>query len=172
MSDQSAKKPLWAKQEIDAADGVHIRHPWNANSDIRFKPLSAMAGMARAMVSLARVPPGKESFVYHAHERDEEWLYILSGTGEARIDGKTYAVGAGDFLGFATPSVAHHLRNVGTEDLVYLMGGERSGLDVAYFPEHGKTMVFSQSGLFAVDDGDRQVMQLSDYLAKDQPEEE
>ena len=126
-----------------------------------------MVGLGRTVVSLSRVPPGKESFVYHAHERDEEWLYFLSGRGRIEIDGEVHAVGPGDFVGFPTPSVAHQLTNTGDDDLVYLMGGERSGLDVAYFPHHGKTMVFSQSGLFAVDDKDRQVMSLADYVAKD-----
>lgn len=30
-------------------------------------------------------PPGKESFVFHSHERDEELLYIPSGEGRAEI---------------------------------------------------------------------------------------
>lgn len=167
MSDETRPQPLWKSEAIDQADGAHLRHPWNPQSDVFLKPLSALAGLGRTVVTLARVPPGKESFVYHAHERDEEWVYILAGTGKARIDGETHPVGPGDFMGFATPSVAHHLVNDGTEDLVYLMGGERSGLDVAHFPDQGKTMVFSKSGLFAFDDAAKQVMHVADYLAKD-----
>ena len=168
MTDQPPPtKPLWTAAEIEAADDIHIRHPWNPKSDIRMTPLSMLAGLSRAVISLGRVPPGKESFVYHAHERDEEWLYFLSGRGRMEIDDAAYPVGPGDFVGFSTPSVAHHLTNTGTQDLVYLMGGERSGLDVAYFPRHGKTMVFSKSGLFAVDDQDKQVMSLADFIAKD-----
>jgi uncharacterized cupin superfamily protein len=166
MADQPTPTPLVTKQAIDDAEPVHLRHPWNPNSDIHLKHLSGFAGLARAIVTLARVPAGKESFVYHAHERDEEWLYILEGRGRAEIDGETFEVGPGDFMGFPTPSVAHHLVNIGDTDLVYLMGGERSGLDVAYFPRHGKTMVFSRSELFAVADEDKQVMSLADYLAK------
>lgn len=169
MSDRLPTKPLWQRAAIDASDGAHLRHPWNPNSDIHLEPLSAMAGLARTVVTLARVPPGKESFVYHAHERDEEWVYILAGSGRAEIDGETFRVGPGDFMGFATPSVPHHLINDGTDDLVYLMGGERSGLDVGYFPRHGKTMVFSRSGLFAVDDTDKQIMHFADYVVRDEP---
>jgi uncharacterized cupin superfamily protein len=29
------------------------------------------------------VPPGKESFVYYSHQREEEWIYVLSGRGIA-----------------------------------------------------------------------------------------
>jgi uncharacterized cupin superfamily protein len=50
-------------------------------------------------------------------------------------------VGAGDFMGFPTPSVAHHLRNTGNEDLVYLMGGETLEVENAEFPRLGKRML-------------------------------
>lgn len=170
MSDQPTAKAFWPKAEIDAASSGHLRHPWNPNSDIHLKPLSAMAGLGRTVVTLARVPPGKESFVYHAHECTEEWLYILSGAGKAEIDGVEHAVGPGDFLGFPAPSVAHHLINDGPADLVYLMGGERKEVDIGYFPRHGRTMVFSGSGLWAVDDAHKQVMSFADYVARDEKE--
>ena len=116
-------------------------HPWNPRSEMKGVQLSRLAGLKRTGVSLARIPPGKESFVYHCHEREEEWLYILSGNGTAEIDGGEYAVGPGDFMGFPTPSVAHHLRNSGAEDLVYLMGGENRDVEVSTFPRLGKRMV-------------------------------
>ena len=52
------------------------------------------------------LPPGKDSFAYHAHLIEEEWVYIISGTGVAEIDGEETTVGPGDFMGFATPGVA------------------------------------------------------------------
>ena len=120
--------------------GVHS-HPWNPKSEMRGVQLGRLAGLKRTGVSLARIPPGKESFVYHSHAREEEWLYIISGTGTAEIDGADYPVGPGDFMGFPTPSVAHHLRNTGEEDLVYLMGGENRDTEIADFPKLGKRMV-------------------------------
>jgi uncharacterized cupin superfamily protein len=126
--------------DIAAKAGTHS-HPWNPRSEMSGVQLSRQAGLERAAVSLARIAPGKESFVYHSHEREEEWLYILSGTGTAEIDCDEYEVGPGDFMGFATPSVAHHLRNSGAEDLVYLMGGEHRDFEIATFPRLGKKMV-------------------------------
>lgn len=116
-------------------------HPWNAKSAISGVQLGRLAGLERTGVSLARIEPGKESFAYHSHEREEEWLYILSGTATADIDGAEHPVGPGDFIGFPTPSVAHHLRNTGSEPLVYLMGGENRDCDVTTFPDLGKRMV-------------------------------
>jgi uncharacterized cupin superfamily protein len=92
-------------------------------------------------VSRVRVPAGRESFVYHAHHREEEWVYILEGRAIAEIDDTEYEVGPGDFLAFPTPSVAHHLRNPFGEDLVYLMGGENRGFEIADFPRLDKRMV-------------------------------
>lgn len=126
--------------DIAAKAGTHS-HPWNPRSEMRGVHLSAAVGLERTGISLARIAPGKESFVYHSHAREEEWLYILAGAGTAEIDGKEYAVGPGDFMGFPTPSVAHHLRNTGDEDLVYLMGGERRDFEIADFPRLGKRMV-------------------------------
>lgn len=104
------------------------------------------------MLSLARVPPGKESFLYHRRERDEEFVFILSGRGHAEIGDDVIEIGPGDFMGFPAPNgPAHHLTNPFDEDLVYLMGGERSGFDVSYFPREEKLMLFSSSGMWSVD---------------------
>jgi uncharacterized cupin superfamily protein len=92
-------------------------------------------------VNRVRVPAGKESFIYHSHYREEEWIYIISGRGVAEIDGEEFEVAAGDFMGFPTPGVAHHLRNPYDEDLVYLVGGENHEVEIADFPRLGKRMI-------------------------------
>lgn len=116
-------------------------HPWNPKSEIHGTHLSRLAGLERTGVSLVSIPPGRESFIYHAHHLEEEWIYILSGTGVADIDDQSFEVGAGDFMAFPTPSIAHHLRNDGKSDLVYLMGGENRDCEIADFPGLGKRMV-------------------------------
>ena len=131
---------LIRRAEADSEFTTH-RHPWNMNSEISGVQLGRLAGLERTGVSLARIEPGRESFVYHSHECEEEWLYILAGTGTADIDGEEHPVGPGDFMGFPAPSVAHHLRNTGDEPLVYLMGGENRDCEVATFPNLGKRMV-------------------------------
>ncbi|HSN72987.1 MAG TPA: cupin domain-containing protein [Steroidobacteraceae bacterium] len=124
-----------------AAREQTFSHPFNPRSEISGAQLAAMTGLKRTGVNLARIPPGKESFVYHSHWAEEEWIYILSGHGRARIDGVEYEVGPGDFMGFPTPGVAHHLANPYDTELVYLMGGERREVEVADFPDLGRRMV-------------------------------
>ncbi len=138
MSQQSLLKAA----EIATAFTTHS-HPWNPNSEISGAQLGRMTGLQRTGVNIARLEPGKESFVFHAHEREEEWIYILSGRGTAEIGDEEHAVGPGDFMGFPTPSVGHHLRNTGSEPLVYLMGGENRDFEVATFPRLGKKMIRS-----------------------------
>jgi uncharacterized cupin superfamily protein len=117
-----------------AAHAQEFSHPWNPASLMRGTQLGRSVGLKRTGVNFIRVPPGRESFVYHSHRYEEEWLYILSGTGVALIDGQDFPIAAGDFIGFPTPSVAHLLRNSGEADLVYLSGGENREFEVAEFP--------------------------------------
>jgi uncharacterized cupin superfamily protein len=137
-----------------AARSQTFSHPWNPLSEITGYQLAKSTGLKRVGVNLARIPPGKESFAYHAHWMEEEWIYVLSGRGVARIDGVEYEVGAGDFMAFPAPGVAHHLRNPYETELVYLMGGENLPMDVADFPELGKRMFRHPKGVdvFELDD--------------------
>lgn len=118
-------------------------HPQNPKSQLIGVQLSRALGLKRTAVSIARIPPGKESFIYHSHHYEEEWLYILSGHGIAEIDGEELVVGPDDFMAFPTPSVPHHLKNLFDEELVYLMGGENREIEVADFPRLAKRMVRS-----------------------------
>ena len=75
MSD--AVNPLIRAADI-AQQAATFSHPWNPNSSITGTQISRLAGLQRTGVSLVKIPPGKESFVYHAHHREEEWIYILA----------------------------------------------------------------------------------------------
>lgn len=139
-----SKKPLWRASEQQAAFRP-FSQKLNPNSLFRAAGLSRLAGMNRAHVRLVKLPPGKDSFAYHAHMLEEEWIYIISGRAMADIDGKTTEVGPGDFMGFATPSVPHLLRNTYAEECVYLMGGEDKPIDVVSYPEIDKRYLLMQT---------------------------
>ena len=146
--DQSTAPPPPPKSPLSrAADRAKVAeesfsHPFNPNSKIFGRTLSDSTGLERIGVHWIRIPAGKESFVYHRHRTEEEFIYVLSGRGIAEVDGKDFEIGPGDFLGFGTsPPVAHHMRNPFSEDLVYLAGGERRSSEIAEFPKLGKTMV-------------------------------
>ncbi len=121
-------------EQQDVAFSFH--HPLGGDtSEITMTMLARTAGLKRVGVNLARVPVGKEAFVYHRHHSEEEWVYILEGKALSDIEGKTDEVGAGDFIAYPE-GVAHNLKNVGDCELVYLMGGEQTSVEVADFPKH------------------------------------
>ena len=123
-----------------AAHSQEFSHPWNPNSQMHGTQLARSVGLKRTGVNFIRVPAGKESYVYHSHQSEEEWIYVLSGQAIALIDDVEYEVSAGDFIGFPAPSVAHHMRNPGPAELVYLVGGENRETDVVEFPTLNKRM--------------------------------
>lgn len=148
------KKVLLRAAEI-AAGKVEGAHPWNPASGFRKSSLSRVLGMSRAIVIHMTLPPGRESFLPHTHEREEEWIYILSGSGTALIDGEEVSLGPGDFMGFPAPSVVHHLRNDSAEDLVYLMGGEALPDEASDFPTLGlrKVRIGGETRVYRMEDG-------------------
>ena len=153
MDDKKPKPALLRAEEIRALEEGGA-HPWNPKSQLRGTRLGTATGLSRTGVNLMRIAPGKESFVYHTHHYEEEWIYILSGRAVAEIDGAEHEVGAGDFMGFATPSVAHHLRNPFDVELVYLCGGESREFEVADFPKQGRRMIRRGKSIdiFRIDD--------------------
>lgn len=80
-------------------------HPWNANSEMTGVQFGRLAKLERAGVNLARLVPGRESFVYHAHDlRIGIAVHYFwdrhAGDGRDRSSGE-----AGDFAGFPAPPV-------------------------------------------------------------------
>ena len=127
--------PLLTGHGIAQIEELQFRHPLNPTSDVHMRSLGDRVGLQRLGIHLTRVPPGKESFVYHTHAGEEEFIYILSGRGIAEIGDEEFEVKAGDFMGFPAPSVGHHLRNPFGADLIYLMGGERHEIEVGDYPK-------------------------------------
>lgn len=132
-----------------------FNHPWNPKSEVIGVRLGHALGLTRVAVNIARIPAGQESFLPHAHQREEEWLFILSGQGMALIGEEEIAVSMGDFLAFPAPQTVHHLKNPGPDDLVYLMGGEQMTTDAVDFPTLGKRLVAvnGEPRLYGADDG-------------------
>lgn len=130
--------------DLAALPELSFQHPLNPKSEIHMRSLGDMAGLHRLGLHVGRVPPGKESFVYHFHHYEEEFVYIISGRGLAEIGDGTYEVGPGDVMLFPPRVAGHHLTNPFTADLVYLMGGERHDVEIGEFPRLGKRAVFER----------------------------
>jgi GST-like protein len=127
--------------EIDRAE-VPMVQRLNPRSQFRGAWLARLAGLERIGLSRGRIPPGGESFAYHAHLAQEECVLILSGRARARIGGQDYELGPGDFAAFPAPQAPHVLANPYDEDCVYVMAGERGlASDVLSYPDLDKSYV-------------------------------
>jgi uncharacterized cupin superfamily protein len=98
--------------------------------------------MTQLGIHMIRIPPGKESYIPHAHSVSEEFVFILEGQWQLVLDGVAHPVAPGDFVGFPIDGVVHSLKCAGPGDLVYITGGRRDPLEVADMPTIGKTTVF------------------------------
>ena len=137
----TAKTFLVRTKDPAAITEESFKHPLNSNSELHGYDLARAVGLARTGVMLARVPPGRESYAPHCHAAQEEWLFVISGCGIVDIGDEAFPVTVGDFVGFPASAPAHHVRNPGNEDLVYLVGGERTELDVVDYPLAGRVVV-------------------------------
>lgn len=117
------------------------QHQFNTNAIRLTRAIGDHLGLERIGVSLIRLEQGRDSTQHHYHEADEEFIYIISGRGTAKIGDAYQEVGPGDFMAFSSPSAAHSIYNPNTEDLVYLMGGERNFPDVVHYPDDNKAMI-------------------------------
>jgi uncharacterized cupin superfamily protein len=142
------------------------RHPFNPASEMRIVRLGAATGLARLGVNLMRVPPGKESFIPHAHTLQEEFVFVLEGHGEVVLDGVAHPLGPGDFVGFPTDGVAHSVRATGPGDLVYLTAGESGPVEVSDFPTLGRTMVMRGGALTLFGEDGVETLTVEEWMAR------
>lgn len=101
--------------------------------------LGAAAGARALGATLTEVPPGAISFPFHYHCGNEEGIFIVSGTGTARIGDARVAVRPGDYIAYPVgPGHAHQMINDSTEPLVYLCISTRLHCEVVGYPDSNK----------------------------------
>lgn len=115
---------------------------------MQLRRLGAAAGGQLIGANLTEVPPGAVSFPFHYHCATEEAVYVLSGSGTARIGDARVAVSAGDWIAFPPgPEHPHQMINDGTEPLVYLcVSASIQKVDVVGYPDSKK--VAATAGTF------------------------
>jgi uncharacterized cupin superfamily protein len=98
-------------------------------------------GLKQMGVHVRTVAPGFAGTNRHFHTVEEEWAYVFEGSATLRIGPLSLRVGPGDFAGFPTGPRPHHFLNDGTEDLVFLEGGEsRPAEDGCCYPDLRRTL--------------------------------
>ncbi|RQV08257.1 cupin domain-containing protein [Burkholderia cenocepacia] len=115
-------------------------HSLNPNAVRLKRQLSDLTGLTQFGVHLLTLMPGHESAEYHRHLYEEEFVYVLSGTGTVTIGEHASEIGPGDFLGFPRGGEAHTVQNTGDAPLQLLVCGQRLEHDVCEYPRVGKRL--------------------------------
>jgi uncharacterized cupin superfamily protein len=111
------------------------------------RPLGDLFGLTNFGVNLTRIAPGAISALRHAHSRQDEFVYILSGQPVLRTDSGDTSLQSGMCAGFKAGSGdAHQLINPGPEDVWYLEVGDRSPGDSASYPDNDLQALLGDDG--------------------------
>ena len=81
-------------------------------------------GLKRTGVNFIRVPAGKESYAYHSHQCEEEWIYVLSGRATFELNGDTLDAPAGTVVFLRDPATRRHARAAEPGTTVLAVGGK------------------------------------------------
>lgn len=98
--------------------------------------LGDVFGLRNFGVNITRLPPGSASALRHAHEKQDEFVYILEGACTLVTDAGETPMRAGMCAGFRAGTWdAHHLVNSGTADCLYLEVGDRTLFEKVIYPD-------------------------------------
>jgi uncharacterized cupin superfamily protein len=134
------RKQLVTRTEIAKMAGEDKRHFLNRDARHLQKPLGDIAGLTKLGFHLIEVPIGSASCAFHRHICEEECIYILEGTGTARIGDTVLQVEAGDFIAYPAGGEAHDLRNTGSSLLKCIIVGQRLDFDIVDYPEQARRL--------------------------------
>ena len=105
-------------------------------------------GLSQFGVNLVTLEPCGGSSQRHWHEKEDEFIYVVSGTITLVTDAGEQKLTPGMFAGFpAGKPDGHNLVNKGTENAVYLEVGTRLMEDKAHYPDIDM-MAVKEAGLF------------------------
>jgi uncharacterized cupin superfamily protein len=111
------------------------------------RSLGDLFGLSNFGVNLTCLNPGAESALRHAHARQDEFVYILSGNPTLITNQGETLLSPGMCAGFKAGSGdAHHLINRGNEAVLYLEIGDRTGGDSVTYPDDDLQATLADNG--------------------------
>jgi uncharacterized cupin superfamily protein len=139
MVEKSGFDPL----ALPESNATSYPEPFRAMNQQRWnRRLGDHAGLRNFGVNLVRIVPGGQSSSRHAHTKQDEFIYVLSGTVELETDAGVETLSAGMCAGFpAGTGNAHRFVNRTGSDVMLLVAGDRTGGDEVRYPDidlHGR----------------------------------
>ncbi|UJW76286.1 cupin domain-containing protein [Rhizobium sp. SL42] len=120
-----------AALEEGKAEGIHAElGPYSA------RLLSDVGGLTQFGAFLETLPPGSRSSHQHWHEREDEFIFVVSGRVTLLEGDDVTEMQAGDAATFkAGVAIGHCLENRSAVDAIYLVVGTRLPDDVVHYTQ-------------------------------------
>ena len=104
--------------------------------DVEKRRLGDLFGLGNFGVNMTDLEPGSASALSHYHSKQDEFVYVVSGTATLILGDEEFEVGEGQCVGFkAGAAVAHQLVNRSESVVTYLEIGDRRPGDCSDLPE-------------------------------------
>lgn len=111
------------------------------------RSIGRAAGLTKIDLRLLRVLPGQRTSLPHAEEKEEEFVYLLSGTVDAWINGVLHAMQPHDLVAFpAGTGICHTFLNNSDQEALLLVGGESQPGNRVVYPLNPETKTYMRPG--------------------------
>lgn len=132
----SPYKPLIAADVPQRTKPSAYPAPFAARMQGRIKrQLGDLFDLKNFGVNLTTLAPGAVSSIHHAHQVQDECVYVLTGHPTVVSGEESYQMAPGMFMGFPAGGEAHHLRNDTQSPVTFLEIGDRTPGDVGTYPK-------------------------------------
>jgi uncharacterized cupin superfamily protein len=144
-------EPL-AAVDIPAVSRTVYPQPFAAQVAGRHKRrLGDHFGLSNYGVNLTELAPGAASALLHHHSKQDEFVYIVSGTPTLVLDDKEYPLRPGDCCGFkAGNGVGHQLANKSQQSVLFLEIGDRTAGDYVEYPNDDLKFTQTEAGAWVL----------------------
>ena len=120
------------------------------------RKLGDLFGLTNFGVNLTHLEPGAASALFHWHELQDEFVFVLEGTATVVFGDEAFELSAGDCMGFkAGTGIAHQVVNRSDAPVSYLEIGDRSPGESGGYPNDDLAAKLGPDGswVFAHKDG-------------------
>ena len=108
-------------------------------------------GLTNFGVNFTTLAPGSISALKHHHSKQDEFIYIISGSPTLVYGDDEFLMSPGDCFGFkANSGVAHQLLNKTSDDVTYVEVGDRTPADSVEYPDDDLAFVQQSDGTWSV----------------------
>lgn len=130
------RRPIRASEAPERTKPSTYPEPFASRMLGRLKrPLGELFALRNFGVNLTTLQPGAVSALHHAHSKQDEFVYIVSGHPTLFLADESMEMEPGMAVGFPAGGAAHHLANNTQAPVTYLEIGDRSAADLCSYPD-------------------------------------